>query len=189
MDPIAILKEFYRPGSRLFEMLLAHSRRVAAKALQVADGISGNGLDRGFIEEASLLHDVGIFLTDTPSLNCLGQHPYVCHGVLGRALLEEKGFPRHGLVCERHVGVGITAGEIRSLGLPLPERDMVPVTLEEEIICYADKYFSKSVGAVDREKSVEAVAANLARYGREKAERFLAWVKRFERPVINGRTP
>jgi uncharacterized protein len=190
IDPIAILKAFYRPGSRLFKVLVAHSRSVAGKALRVADRLveSGLDLDRPFIEEASLLHDIGIFLTRTPSLGCHGQHPYVCHGLLGRVLLEEKGFPRHGLVCERHVGVGINAAEIRALGLPLPMRDMLPVTLEEEIICYADKFFSKSGDGTDREKPVEEIAGNLARYGPDKAERFLAWVKRFEGPE-KGRSP
>jgi uncharacterized protein len=190
IDPIAILKAFYRPGSRLFKVLVSHSRSVAGKALRVADRLAESGLDldRPFIEEACLLHDIGIFMTQTPSLGCHGQHPYVCHGLLGRVLLEEKGFHRHGLVCERHVGVGINAAEIRSLGLPLPERDMLPVTLEEEIICYADKFFSKSGDGTDREKPVEEIARDLARYGPDKAERFLSWVKRFEGPE-NGRSP
>jgi uncharacterized protein len=190
MEPIAIMRAFYRPGSRLFGMLLSHSRSVADKALRVADRLAGTGLDldRAFIEEASLLHDIGIFMTQTPNLGCHGQHPYVCHGLLGRVLLEERGLPRHGLVCERHVGVGISAAEIRSLGLPLPERNMLPVTLEEEIICYADKFFSKSGDSTDREKPVEEISANLARYGPDKAERFLAWGRRFE-GIEMGRTP
>ncbi|MEZ4602993.1 MAG: hypothetical protein R2861_06175 [Desulfobacterales bacterium] len=37
----------------------------------------------------------------------------------------------------------MSVDEIQTHHLPLPLRSMVPVTLEEEIICYADKFFSK----------------------------------------------
>jgi len=41
---------------------------------------------------------------------------------------------------ERHVGAGITQEEAVKLGLP--PRDYVPQTLEEKIVCYADKLIS-----------------------------------------------
>jgi uncharacterized protein len=48
-------------------------------------------------------------------------------------------------ICERHTGSGLTAEEIVSGGLPLPERDFLPETLEEKIICLADKFFQNPV--------------------------------------------
>ena len=126
--------------------------------------------------------DIGIFLTHTPDLGCTGVHPYVCHGYLGRELLEEKGLFRHALVCERHVGVGISAADIHREKLPLPARDMRPVSIEEEIICYADKFFSKSKTGNGKEKSVADILIGLAPYGRDKVDRFLSWVDRFGNP-------
>ena len=96
------------------------------------------------MEEAAMLHDIGIFLTHAPSLGCNGPHPYLKHGHLGCKLLEKEGLPKHALVCERHVGVGITRKDVLDHKLPLPAKDMLPLSLEEKIICYADKFFSKN---------------------------------------------
>jgi uncharacterized protein len=182
MKPVDILREFYNPSSGTFKMLLFHGRAVAAKALAIANSLPDLSLDTKFINEAALLHDIGIFLTHTPALGCTGIHPYVCHGYLGRELLEKKGCFRHALVCERHVGVGISPADIRDEHLPLPLRDMRPVSLEEEIICYADKFFSKSETSNGKEKPIADILAGLAPYGRDKVDRFLSWRDRFGNP-------
>lgn len=181
-DPLAIIARFYPPGSRAHRVLLTHGRLVADKALAAAAAVPEAAPDLAFIESAALLHDIGIFLTHAPELGCHGAEPYIRHGLLGRAILEGLGLPRHGLVCERHVGGGIRAAEIRRRGLPLPERDMLPVTLEEEIICYADKFFSKDGGGEPREKTLAEIEAETARYGPEAVARFASWHARFGRP-------
>jgi uncharacterized protein len=88
--------------------------------------------------------------------------------------------PRHALVCERHVGCGITAREIREGNLPLPERDMVPLSLEEQIVCYADKFFSKKDLDLEKEKTVDEIIATLSLWGDEKVRIFRKWLKMFE---------
>ena len=135
--------------------------------------------DLNFIHSAAILHDIGIFLTDSPGLDCHGTEPYIRHGILGRDILDALGHPRHALVCERHVGVGISAEDIQRFHLPLPERDMRPVSLEEEIICYADKFFSKNGNGASREKSVAEIVESLGRYGAGHVQRFMRWVERF----------
>lgn len=182
VDPEAVLARFYPPDSPTLALLRRHGRQVAEKALAVADRVAHLQPDRRFLFEAAMLHDVGIFQTYAPGLGCRGEAPYVCHGVLGRLRLEEIGLTRHALVCERHVGTGLSAGEIRARRLPLPERDMLPVTLEEEIICYADKFFSKNGRTRGAGRSVAEVAALLATYGPEQAARFRRWAARFEAP-------
>jgi uncharacterized protein len=77
------------------------------------------------------------------------------------------------------VGGGLSAREILSRRLPLPARDMLPVTLEEEIICYADKFFSKNGRGPAREKTPAEIAAEIAPYGAEALARFMAWHARF----------
>jgi len=179
MDPIAIIHEFYPPGSGAFDMLVNHGRQVAGKALAAARNVAHLNPDTAFIEQAALLHDIGIFLTHAPGLGCTGDRPYLCHGVLGREILDEKGLTAHALVCERHVGTGISTGDIQRAGLPLPHRDMLPVTLEEELICYADKFFSKTTNGNGKEKSMDKILRELSNHGEDKAEKFMAWHSKF----------
>ncbi len=179
MNPLTVIDEFFVPGSLEHNILMIHSKAVAAKALSIAKRVSHLNPDTSFIEEAALLHDIGIFLTDAPAIGCMGKHPYVCHGVLGRKLLEDKNLPRHALVCERHVGVGLTLDEIKSRHLPLPLRDMTPISLEEQIICYADKFFSKKNKNNGREMPLDAVIKEIEKYGPDKVHRFMEWVKFF----------
>jgi uncharacterized protein len=179
MDPVEIIGRHYAPASKSHRILLEHGRLVAEKALAAAGRVPHLAPDLAFVESAALLHDIGIFLTDSPTLDCHGREPYIRHGILGREILEALGLPRHGLVCERHVGVGISAEDIRRFDLPLPVRDMRPVTVEEQIICYADKFFSKNGSDTHCEKPVAEIVASLKIYGADEVERFKGWVELF----------
>ena len=179
MDPVEIISRYYTPGSRLFDIVVNHGQQVAKKALSAADRVSHLNCDKTFIKEAAMLHDIGIFLTAWPKLGCSGKHPYVCHGYLGRELLEKNQMPKHALVCERHVGLGITTKDIIRHNLPLPERDMCPVSMEEQIICYADKFFSKTGKLNPKEKPVKKVLKRLEKYGHDKVLRFQSWIDLF----------
>ena len=124
-----------------------------------------------------MLHDIGIFRTRAPEIACEGTYPYICHGYLGRELLTAEGFPKHGLVCERHTGTGLSLETILSRNLPLPHRDMRPQSLEEKIVCFADKFFSKS--QLGKEKPVKKVRQSLSRHGRQQVELFDEWCELF----------
>lgn len=180
MDPLEIIQKYYDPGSKAYYFLLHHSGLVARKALEMARNVSHLKPDMRFIEEAAMLHDIGILFTNAPKIGCYGYKEYICHGYLGREVLEREGMPELALVCERHVGAGITAEEIKGSKLPLPERDMVPVSVEEKIICVADKFFSKSEHELLREKPLDKVREMVAAYGKEKLELFNEWVKLFK---------
>ncbi len=177
MDALAIINKYYPEENELKHILLVHSRSVADKALQIVDRHPELELDRQFVEEAALLHDIGIFLTNAPDIHCFGDKPYICHGSLGAELMRREGFPRHALVCERHTGAGLSLAEIERQQLPVPHRDMVPVSLEEQVICFADKFFSKT--HLEREKSVEKALRSLEAYGEEGVARFKAWCRLF----------
>ena len=181
MDPIELLEEYYDPQSKAFEILVAHGEQVANKALAAAEQVPDLKPDLDFINTAAMLHDLGIFLTHSPGFGCYGTHPYVCHGILGSALLKEKGHPELALVCERHVGVGISIADIQRHNLPLPNRDLIPVSIEEQIICYADKFFSKNGNGRPAEKTIAAIIDSLGRYGPDKVHRFESWVQMFEK--------
>ena len=181
IDPVEIIRQFYDPDSKLFAILVAHSRQVAAKSLGIAKGVAHLNPDMGFIEKAAMLHDIGIFRTRSPKIDCGGKYPYVCHGYLGRELLDGLGLPREfGLVSERHTGAGITLEDIIEADLPLPHRNMVPVTLEEKIICCADKFYSKSPAKRDKVMTRKKIEKSLAKLNPGHAERFVAWADEFK---------
>ncbi|RTZ99567.1 MAG: phosphohydrolase [Deltaproteobacteria bacterium] len=178
MNPDKIITEFYQPGTRLYDIFMRHGEAVAKKAVTTAENLPHLSPDIEFIRQAAWLHDIGIFLTRAKNIGCHGDAPYICHGVRGRQLLDERGYPAHGLVCERHVGTGIRKNDILSRNLPLPLRDMRPVSIEEKIICYADKFFSKKRGS--RPKPIEAIITSLSSYGEDKVQTFLAWADQFD---------
>jgi uncharacterized protein len=163
-----------------FEIVLEHSRYVACLALEVADRLSVKGDELVFIEEASLLHDIGVCQVHAPTLGLHGKHPYIMHGVLGRNILDKEGYPLHALVCERHTGVGLTREEIIRQRLPLPHRDMTPESLSEKIICFADLFYSKKPGRLGERKSVEQVRKKLLPFGEEKVALFDSWLSQFQ---------
>ena len=159
MNPLDIIAKYYPVGSEAYRILVIHSRSVADKALAIARMHPEMNLDLTFVEEAAMLHDIGIFRCNAPDIDCHGDAEYICHGYLGAELMRAEGYPRHARVCERHTGTGITLAMI------------------EQLICYADKFYSKT--KLDKEKSVEKVKQGLSKYGNETVERFDNWCKLF----------
>lgn len=150
MNPFAIIDKYYPVDNELKHILVTHSRSVADKALAMGRKHPELKLDLQFVEEAALLHDIGIFKTDAEKIYCMGHYPYICHGYLGADLMREEGFPRHALVCERHTGAGLTLESIIRQELPVPHREMVPVSLEEQLICFPINFSQKDIWTVKR---------------------------------------
>ena len=176
-DPYKIIEKFYPYGTESFHILINHSELVRDKALEIACLKPEFGADKEFLSEAAMLHDIGIYLCYAPDIKCFGTHPYVEHGFLGAEILRSLGFPKHALVCERHTGTGITKQSILERNLNIPPRDMLPVSIEEQIICYADKFFSKSHSEPN---DVEKIKNDLARFGVEQVKRFEKWQEKFD---------
>ncbi len=177
MDYQAIIDKYYPEENELRRILMIHSRSVADKALAIAEAHPELHIDKQFVEEATMLHDIGIFRTNAPSIQCFGTEPYICHGTIGAQLMREEGFPHHALVCERHTGSGLSLLEIERQNLPVPHHDMLPLSLEEKLICYADKFFSKT--HLEREKTVEQARNSLLKFGEEGIARFDTWIQLF----------
>ena len=178
MDYQAIIDKYYPEDNELRHILITHSQSVARRALQIVSSHPELQLNAQFVEEASMLHDIGIFLTDAPGIQCYGAQPYICHGRLGAEIMRKEGFEQHARVCERHTGAGITKAQVIGQHLPLPEQDFLPETLEEKVICYADKFFSKT--KLDREKNIGQAEKSLMKFGEEGVERFREWERLFE---------
>ncbi|QWV91742.1 HDIG domain-containing protein [Geomonas oryzisoli] len=179
MNPRALLEKYFPDNEQGLDIVYRHSRKVADKALAIATRAGRSDAELRFIEEAALLHDIGVARTYAPKLNCFGKSPYICHGLIGRQMLESEGLPHHALVCERHIGVGLTARDIAEQKLRLPLREMSPVTDCERIVALADLFYSKKGGELDFEKSPDQVRSDLLRFGQEKVRIFESWLKEF----------
>lgn len=180
LDYLYIIGEYYEKGSDAYNLLITHSRQVAELSLALARRNPQLGVDEDFVYEASMLHDIGVFRTYAPSIFCNGKLPYLQHGLEGKRILGALGLPRHGLVCERHIGAGLTAEEIIKQELPLPAQDMVPLSVEEKLVCYADNFYSKS--HIAPAKPLVDVTKSMSRYGEGTISRLKSMVELFGSP-------
>lgn len=169
MNPFQVLQRHYNPDSPIYQILVIHSVLVARKAHQIArrylERHPDASVDLDFLTEAALLHDIGIKGCRSEKIPLTGSEPYIRHGVLGAGILEEERLPRHARVCERHVGAGISREDVVRRDLPLPARDFLPQSIEEKIICVADKFFGKSPGKLWRREKLSKIEEKLGRYG------------------------
>ena len=172
MYPLKIIEKYYQKETPLYEILILHSGSVAQKVLKIAENKQLD-VDKNFLQEAAMLHDIGIFLTNAPSIHCFGTHNYIEHGYLGAEILRAENLPKHALVCERHTGTGLTLQDIIDKQFPLPLRDMQPISIEEQLICYADLFFSKT--NLTTEEPIEKVREKVAAWGEKSVEKFEYW--------------
>ena len=190
MDFQALIDRYYPDDDELRRLLLRHSRQVADRSLLICRRHPELRLDREFLEESAMLHDIGIRWCHAPGIFCTGAEPYIRHGLIGGQLLRREGYERHARVCERHTGTGLTTmpkapadwqgGADEPLLPPylLASGFCVPEVLEEQVVCYADKFYSKS--HPERELSVVDAARSLEKFGAAGVEKFLGWAKMFE---------
>jgi hypothetical protein len=207
MDYLALIHRYYPEDNALRRMLLHHSHQVCARALKIVDRHPELGAYRQLVEAGSMLHDIGIFLTDAPGIHCHGTAHYILHGSLGAQLLRNEAeqlkeeqlqaeqlkeeqlqteqlkeelhfYEALARICERHTGTGLTRQTIIERGLPDPQQDLLPETIEEQIICYADKFYSKS--HLERERTIAQTLQSLEKFGDEGVEKFRHWTELFE---------
>ncbi len=178
MNYQAIIEKYYPEDNELRRLLVRHSRDVADKCLAIADRHPELNLDRELLEAGAMLHDIGVFMTNAPGIHCHGTEPYIRHGIIGGELLRKDGHPALARVCERHTGTGLTRKNIYELSLPLPDEDFIPETIEEQVICYADKFFSKA--NPDRRRDVDQTARSLQKFGNDNVVKFRRWAEMFE---------
>ena len=130
-----------------------HSEKVADKAMEISRKVKKAKVDMNLIEIGALLHDVG--RTKTHSFK---------HALIGGKILKERGFSEKlSRICETHILGGLDKEDAKEVGLP--EKDYLPLTLEEKIICLADKHMAGT-----REVSIN--------------ERFNIWFRKYGRSKI-----
>jgi len=130
------------------EAVIKHCIAVAELALEIAAANKKRNKNKNIDEEliftGALLHDMGRACSHG-----------VEHGFLGGELAKASGLDdRLVKIIQRHVGAGITAEEAKQLGLP--PISLMPETIEEKIVAYADCLIEGT-----RRTSVEHAISNL----------------------------
>lgn len=173
----SIIDDVYKDNLKAKEVLLIHSYNVTKKALDIIDK-KKLALDKQFIYEGAMLHDIGIIGTNAPDIFCFGDKPYLWHGIIGAKFLENTKYEKYQSICKNHFGVGLRKDEVIKLGIG--SEAMVPNDTNEMLIAYADNFFSKKyVDKLNVELSVEDIIKNLSRFGDDKIEIFYKFHKMF----------
>ena len=172
-----LFKKYYGDNPLLKEIVTIHSENVAKKALRICQD-KNLDLDPKDVYCAAMLHDIGVVKCKAPSIHARGELPYIQHGIEGKKILEENGLDAYARVCETHTGSGLSANDIIANNLPLPEKDMLPETLLEKLICYADKFYSKG-NDLNHEKTIDEIINQMQKFGDETLQRFMALHKLF----------
>ena len=193
MNPYDIIYHFYPNDTALRRLLILHSEKVRDKAFSILETARQNNsftgllsIDEQLVNDGALLHDIGIGRTHGPGIHCEGSEPYICHGIIGARMLrdliegnrcsdfsvEPERLEQIARICERHTGAGLSVKDIVNQNLPItPPRDLVPETLEEKLVCLADKFYSKS-GDPSKEKDFERVKRSMMKFGADSTARF-----------------
>ena len=170
-----ILKK-YSKEEESFEAILNHSLIVLSKSIEIINRKKlYNKIDFDLIISGCLLHDVGVFSVKNSGLDVTKKVDYLRHGILGGKILRNEGFYKEALITERHIGSGLSKEYIMQNNLPLPKKDFLPITLEQKLICYADKFHSKS-GKID---TIDSIKKEMKGFGKEPLRRFLELDKLF----------
>ena len=126
--------------------VIEHCKAVAEYARKIAINIRDNASGKGYpinidvnaVFVGALLHDIGRSKTHGLS-----------HAVAGARIAQENNLDDKIVkIIERHIGAGIPKEEAIHLGLP--EKDYLPVTIEEKIVAHADNLISgNKIGTMD----------------------------------------
>lgn len=180
MDYFSIIHKYIPPNSPVYPYYLVHVTLVTAKALKIAAVLGFSDEQRQFVEEASMLHDIGIIRVNAADINCRGSLPYVMHIKEGKKILEAEGLPEHARVAENHFGIGgITKDEIENSDLKLPFEDIICNRIEDKVISYSDLFFSKNPVNIFNESSVQEVREKIKNYGSRQEQIFELWHSEF----------
>lgn len=175
-----IIEQYFPKNSLSGYYYQTHVEAVTKFALSICKEHPNLKADEKIVEKGAMLHDIGICRVNAPDIGCFGEQPYICHGILGaEIIMQELNDSKIARICKTHIGMGITIEDIEKLNLPLPKENMVPETIEEQIVCFADKFFSKTKKNLTHPKALDEVQRLVGKFGEEKLKMFNHLVQLF----------
>ena len=169
-----------------FDLVWTHSNIVKDISLNIAKKLKKKDIDvnTGILVAGALLHDIGVYRCYFESLNeDKNTEPYIRHGVIGEEIILRAGYSsaiaRFAAV---HIGTGFTKENILRENLPLPKKDYLPETIEEEIVAYADQFHTKEPSFVTFNQAME----KLSKFDNSKVKRMNKYKRMFGIPDLRA---
>lgn len=163
------LHKKYALNEKILEIGWIHVLIVKNIALQIADKLEkdyGIKTDKKLIEIGALIHDIGVYEYVDGDYHT--KKNYVEHGRTGYRILIDEGFSKkRARFALTHIGVGY-------------EKD-IPISLEEEIVAYADGFHSKKPV---RFNSYEGEKKKLEGFGLDKGTIYERYKDKFGIPEL-----
>lgn len=162
----------------IFERVYIHSEIIQKIALQL---IKNNSLviNLNLVIAGTLLHDIGAY--EFFNIDPFDERKYIRHGIIGYSILKNEGYPEDLCrIASHHTGLGLKKTEIIKNNLPLPKKNFLAETIEEEIIMYSDKFHSKH----PRFNSYNSYKKKAGSFGRSKEKMFELFRKKFGAPEL-----
>ena len=176
---VALQNEFYPEGTLRRQKLIPHALVVARTVEKIIACNPKLQIDKQLAINGAYIHDVGIVYTHAPKLGCNGEFPYIRHGILGGHVLRQHNLSEYATFCERHVGMGLSPQFAAEKQFPQPYVEMMPQTIEEIVVCYADKFFSKSAEDMEKPEPLEMIRKEIGNYGGTALTTFDKWCDKF----------
>lgn len=124
----------------IHQNIINHQLAVLREAREIAYNIKEYPVDLELVKAGAIIHDIGRF-------NTHGFH----HGPIGADFLRYLGYPEKlARIVEKHLMAGLTKEDAKQFNLP--DRDYIPRTIEEKIVCIADKYVMGTKKVTIRER-------------------------------------
>jgi uncharacterized protein len=179
MDYFQIIHRYIAPGSQTYPLYLIHCTLVAKLALEIGERLGLVMDSLRFIEEAAMLHDIGIVQTNMPVIFCSGPFSYLYHLTEGRRILEAEQLPHHAQVAQTHAGLSLAAERLSNAGIGGDLSTFMPQSIEEKIINFADLFYSKDTATLWRKRTVGEVHGNIKQFAPQNIALFAEWTEKF----------
>ena len=170
IDTLAIIHRYYPEGSDIERVLRQHAEDVTGLALELVDAHPRWGSTASSSRRRRCSTISGSIRPVRPRSSAQAKLPTSYTATSEPSYLRSLGLPRHAWVAERHTGSGLTAEEIAARAIPLPPGIYTPQCPEEELICYADKFYSKT--KLGQRKALERVRSGFSKHGEAALARF-----------------
>jgi len=176
------LHKKYAPNSKEFATVFTHCEIVSDIALWCASNINEE-IDKELLKTAALLHDIGSYpFLAAEKASDDHKKCYPQHAILGAKILGDEGLDSSiSKLVETHILLGLTKEEIISGGWLLPARNYEPTSIEGRILCYADRFHSKT----PKFNSFNSFLKRLNEDMPKQAYKFKKWSHEFGKPDLD----
>lgn len=170
-----------------FDLVWTHSNIV----WEIAEGLCNSlpnslreQVDMELLKDGALLHDIGVYAVQFEDFQEDESLPrYIEHGFKGaETIKKERLGERLARFASNHTGVGLTRESIEEIGIDVDKQDYLPVSMEEELVCYSDKFHSKYPRFVTYEDAYKSIG----KFGVEKQVRLDTFKRKYGLPDIGG---